>query len=264
MKPRIVFIGSGNVAWHLAKAFDKSCDILQVYSPTLEHARRLAMELQGAQAISQIESLQKDADIYLVCIKDDAIASILEKTSIRHGIWLHTSGCTDIGVLKGKRDRYGVLYPLQTFTKESALNLEDTPFFIEACDEDTLERIKELAGLISNDIHTADSQSRRLIHVAAVFASNFANHLWTQADQIMTKAGYRFEALLPLIKATLAKAAEISPEKGQTGPARRCDTGTMSQHLSLLDANQASLYKALSQSIMNYYNITIGNEQHKL
>lgn len=252
---RIVIIGAGNVATHLAKAFDKRENVVQVYSRKISNAKALSQSLTNASATDDISQLLPDADVYIISVKDDAIADIANNTSATSGLWVHTSGSVPIDVLKKRFDKCGVLYPLQTFSRAIAVNITEAPFFIEGCDEPTTRLIENLAKKLSDNIYHADSDQRRKLHAAAVFGCNFTNHMWAQAYDILRSSGYDFKILEPLIKATIEKALTVSPTEAQTGPARRGDKKTMLSHEKILSEEQAELYKILSQSIMKKYNI---------
>ncbi len=256
MKPRVVIIGAGNVATHLAKALSKSVVILQIFSRNKENADALASQLAETPITTDnIDDIVSEADIYIVSIKDDAIKPLVDKIKANTALWVHTSGSVPMTVFSDKMKRYGVLYPLQTFSRDVDVDISEVPFFIEGSDVDAQKEISDLARLMSENIKIADSEQRRRIHVAAVFACNFSNHLWAIAEKILQEGGFDFDVLLPLLRVTLDKAGKISPAEGQTGPARRGDTGTMSRHLELLDSDTAEIYRLLSQNIMKQYNI---------
>lgn len=252
---RVIFIGAGNVATHLAQSLDKTHDVVQVYSRHIQNASMLASLLKQAEAIDDLSEIYPDADMYVISVKDDVISKIVENVKFSSGLWIHTSGSVSIDVLSAKFERCGVFYPLQTFSRNVAVNMAEVPFFIEGVDENTENLLVDLAKGISENVYKADSLQRRNLHVAAVFGCNFVNYMWTQADEILQKSGYNFEILLPLIRATLDKAALVSPREGQTGPARRGDFKIMQSHEQMLSNEDAKLYRILSQSIMKKYNI---------
>lgn len=256
---RIVVLGSGNVATHLAKALDESCDVVQIFSRNILNAELLAGTLKNATATNDLSQLINDADVYILSIKDDAILSVLSNVQLKKGLWLHTSGSVSASVFNGRFLHYGVLYPLQTFSRDVYVNMSDVPFFVEGDSEETTVEIECIAKTISNKVYRADSIQRRNIHVAAVFGCNFVNYLWGVADEILQKSGYDFEILLPLIKVTLDKAINVGPAIGQTGPARRGDKNTMMSHEQLISADQKNVYKLISECIMRKYDI--GYEQ---
>ena len=252
---KVVFLGAGNVATHLALALDRCADVLQVYSRNLDNATRLAQSLRKASAINDLSQLLDDADVYIVSVKDDVISRVISQAKLgRSGLWVHTSGSIDIDVFRGDVDEYGVLYPLQTFSKGVYVDVTEVPFFIEACNEDVCLKIEQFAKLISTNIYRANSFQRRQLHIAAVFGCNFINYMWVQADEILQNAGYKFDILLPLIKATIEKAERYTPMKGQTGPARRGDIEVVKAHERELNEEQKEIYRLVSQCIMQKYN----------
>ncbi len=254
---RVVVIGAGNVATHLAKALDGKVEIVQVYSHYMANARILADSLSGAvTATDSIDDIVDNADIYVLSIKDDAISQVVNRVKPNDALWVHTSGSVQMDVFGGKMTRYGVLYPLQTFSKNIDVDVSAVPFFIEGCTVEVQSQIADFARLLSSNVSYADSHCRKRIHAAAVFACNFTNHLWAKAENILAQDGLDFKVLMPLLRVTLDKAGVISPADGQTGPARRGDYGTMQGHLELLDDNDAEIYRMLSHSIMKQYNVT--------
>ncbi len=259
---RVVILGSGNVATHLAICLNEFCDIIQVFSRNISNANKLAGQLRCATAICDTSDIASDADIYIVSVSDDAIKNIVEKTTSQ-GLWLHTSGSTPIGIFKGLKKSYGVLYPLQTFSRNTTINMSEVPLFIEGDSNKTTNAINEFAKKISTKTYIAASENRQQLHIAAVFACNFANHLWAISDEILKQSGYNFSVLIPLLRTTLEKAETISPEEGQTGPARRGDQCIINSHISMLDNHKAEIYKILSKSIVDHYNNAIlSNEQN--
>lgn len=251
---RLVIFGSGNVATHIAKPLSRHHDIIQIVSRNLEHANRLAKMIgDSVEASTDLSNIREDADAYIVSVNDDSIAAIAANTPAT-GLWMHTSGSIGIEVFHGHKQHYGVLYPLQTFSRNVPVDMPEVPIFIEGNDRESTGGINNLAKDISRHIYHADSSQRRQLHIAAVFACNFANRLWAIADDILKEAGYDFSVLSPLLKATLEKAVHTSPADGQTGPARRGDRQVMESHIKSLDTENAEIYKIISKSIFNQYN----------
>lgn len=261
---RLALIGSGNVASALAPAFAASpdVDLAAIYSPTPGHAAALASGLSPQpEAVGRLADLPRDADVYLIAVKDDRVASVaLEAAGLfpPQALWLHTSGSVPAEALAPAGGGYGVLYPLQTFSKGVSVNLRELPVFIEADTPAGLEKARRLAATISPIIREADSDLRKLMHVAAVFACNFANYFWTVADSILRRGpGLDLSVLHPLLKETLRKAIAEGPGGSQTGPARRGDRGVIEAHKSLLgDTDEARLYGEISEAIIRHYNQT--------
>ena len=247
---KIVMIGAGNVATNLVRALSAAgMEIAQVYSHTQEHACLLAATV-GADATDDLAAIAPGADVYIISVKDDAIADVVAAIPDNGAIWVHTSGSTPMTVFEGKRQRYGVFYPMQSFSKQIPTDFTEVPFFIEAVTGGVETQITELAGKLSQRVFRADSEQRRRLHVAAVFACNFANHLWTLADDVLHDAGLPFDVMLPLISTTVDKLKRLSPYESQTGPAMRHDRQVMQSHIDMLDEEKAGIYKILSDSIM--------------
>ncbi len=259
---RLAIIGSGNVASALAPAFAASpdVDLIAICSPTPGHAEALASTLSPRpEAVESVASLPRDADVYLIAVKDDRVASVaLEAAGLfpATALWLHTSGSVPAEALARAGGGYGVLYPLQTFSKGVPVNLRELPVFIEANTAAGLDTARRLAEAISPIIHEADSELRKRMHVAAVFACNFTNYFWTVADDILRhEPGLNLSVLHPLLKETLRKAMAEGPEGSQTGPARRGDRGVIEAHKELLGStDEARLYGEISEAIIRRYN----------
>lgn len=249
---RIVLIGAGNVAHHLAPALLKAgVNLCQVYSRTIESARELGKKT-GITYISDTFAIYPDCDIYIFCVSDDALLALFKSIRInKDALILHTSGSLPMEVFKPLTTRYGVLYPLQTFTKRRELDFREIPLCIEAVNPDVLGEIRELAALLSARVEEISSEKRRVLHMAAVFANNFVNHMYGIAGKILEKEGLDFSLLRPLIFETAHKVMLMSPELAQTGPARRGDESILNMHKTLLkdDRKLLNLYTFMSEAI---------------
>lgn len=258
-RQRIVIIGAGNVATHLTLALRKKADIVQIFGHTPERTRKLAEAVgDGVSYETDINRLA-DADAYIVSIKDDAIAGFLNSVPARcrRSLWMHTSGSVGIDVFEGFNDSHGILYPLQTFSIDVDLNMEEVHFFCEGNHTDAETGIQAVARLISDHVHHADSDIRRQLHIAAVFACNFVNHMYTAASDILERNQLPFSALLPLIKETTRKAVSypaITPYEAQTGPAVRGDRNIIGKHLSMLEGTEKEIYETVSNAILKRHN----------
>lgn len=246
----IVCIGAGNVATHLAKALhDNGFTIRQVMSRTEAHAEMLARSVNASWTIAPEQIAT--AGLYLYAVSDAALEEMIGRNPHTDGLHVHTAGSMPASLFEGRKQRYGVLYPLQTFSKEKPVNFEDIPFFLEANTVDDLELLKSIALKISPKVYEADSRQRQQLHLAAVFSCNFTNHLFAIADTLLKEAGLPFEALRPLIQETLDKTAVLPPVKAQTGPAVRNDTNVMEKHLAKLTEHPQwqEIYRILSDDI---------------
>lgn len=250
---KVVIIGSGNVASHLAKALHKAkVEIAQVWSNTYQNAVSLA-NLVNAKPIQQLSELDQTAHFCIIAVKDDAINAVAENLSPFKGIMVHTSGAIHLNVFAGLAANYGVFYPLQTFSKSKAVSFKDIPLCIEANNQSTLNSLTVLAHKLSTNVQEIDSDKRKTLHLAAVFACNFTNHLYALAQEILTTKGLNFDILRPLINETASKVQQALPLDVQTGPAIRNDEDTLKKHEQLLAAqpNLLKIYKTLSDSIKN-------------
>lgn len=248
---KIVLIGAGNVATHLGTAFKKKgLEILQVYSRTQESAKVLG-KLLGVPYCFTLEDVNTSADIYIYAVKDSFLEATLRKVCIPNAIHAHTAGSVPMAVFENHTPRYGVIYPLQTFSKNKEIKMKEVPFFIEASDKETEEKLREIVSAVSDNCYYLSSEKRLLMHLSAVFACNFTNYMYVLASEITTEAGIDFNVLMPLIKETADKLNYLTPAEAQTGPAARSDEKTIEIHKKIL-ANKNNLYRIyslLSESI---------------
>jgi predicted short-subunit dehydrogenase-like oxidoreductase (DUF2520 family) len=247
---KIVCIGSGNVATHMAKAFtENEADIIQVWSKDPANAATLAFET-GAQAISDLKEINLNADLYLIAVKDDAITKITRFLKGVNGLVVHTSGATEMEVLSGIKN-HGVFYPLQTFSKAEPIDFIHVPLCLEANTEENMSLLQLAAMKLSPLIYEVNSEKRKILHLAGVFACNFVNHMYRLSQQIVEKQGLDFEILRPLIMETALKAQNALPADVQTGPAARNDRQTILKHEELLQKTPhlQEIYRILSDSI---------------
>ena len=249
---KIVFIGSGNVATHMAMALKNAgSDIIQIYSRTDTNAQLLAHKV-SAEPISDLNNLNREADLYIFSLNADILPSFDKMMPDTSGIWAHTAGSVPMNLFGGRLNRggYGVIYPLQTFSKEREMDFTKISIFIEGDIIETKNSLLSLARTISDDVKFLDSESRKYLHLAAVFANNFSNHMFTLANEILRERGIEFDALRPLIVETAAKVLEMEPKKAQTGPAIRLDVKVINKHLELIkDDKIKEIYTILSESI---------------
>lgn len=245
----ITIIGSGNVAQHFIKAVSKSVDLelVQVYARTKESV----LHLVSTDKIISETSQFKDADLYLIAVSDDAISNVSHLLPFNNKLVAHTSGSVAIDELSNS-NRKAVFYPLQTLSKNKDVNFKEIPICLEAQNESDLKLIKQVAGSISDKVFEVNSEQRKSLHVAAVFVSNFVNHLYKIGNDICLEHNVPFDILKPLIQETAKKIELLSPNEAQTGPAKRKDSQTINKHLEILtDKNQKEIYKILTKSIID-------------
>ncbi|MDR1225406.1 MAG: DUF2520 domain-containing protein [Prevotellaceae bacterium] len=253
-KIRISCIGSGGVASSLLPAlYDAGCKIVQVCSRNIEHAQRLA-KVVGAMGINHLAELNNAVELIIISISDSEIEGVLKAVNFGNAMVVHTAGSVPMQVMADAGvARYGVLYPLQTFSCTRSVSLAQVPLFIEAANPNDLQELKFLAKKISSTVTELDSQQRMLLHVAAVFACNFTNHMMTISASLLKNVNQDFELVKPLIQETFEKAlAGDNPAEAQTGPAVRGDVVTVKKHMEALKNDTAfqQLYQLISENIM--------------
>jgi predicted short-subunit dehydrogenase-like oxidoreductase (DUF2520 family) len=249
------FIGAGNLAFHLAKALHfHGFQISQVYNRTESSAKELA-EITGAKFTSSLSGIESTTDVYIVAVKDSAIDEVLSQIDFQDKLVVHCSGSLPVSVLEKYTKNFGVIYPLQTFSKKREVNFSDIPVFIEANSPKNLEILRKIAGAISEKVSVADSEQRQLLHISAVFACNFVNHLYSTAGELLKTKNISFDVLKPLILETALKVQELQPFEAQTGPAVRFDKNVIDKHLEkLADAEEyQQLYELISKSIFEHH-----------
>lgn len=247
---QIVLIGSGNVAFHLAKAFTEAqIPISQIFGRNTAELQKISEQF----SIPFSTETLADADLYFISVSDSSIAEVSSLIKNENVLVAHTSGSVSREALSGNY-RKSVFYPLQTFSKSKNLDYSKIPFFIDAENENDEEILKNLASKISKNVMLANDEKRKYIHLTAVFACNFVNHLYTRAKEISDSQGIPFDYFLPLIDETTQKIHELEPKLAQTGPAIRNDEKVLKLHESLLtDEEKLKIYKTLNESIKKMY-----------
>ena len=244
-------IGAGNVAFHLAPALkDAGYKILQVFNHTKESAKVLAGRLHCSYT-NNMDHIRNDAGVYILALTDTADIEFVSKFSFPEAVVVHTSGGLDLDIFKGKVKNYGVIYPVQTFSKFREVDLRPAPVCLEASNPETEKVLFELADRISDNPVKINSKQRLYLHIAAVFACNFVNHMYVISSEILRNSGLPFSLLQTLIKETAEKVVEYPPLEVQTGPALRNDQIVIEKHLDLLSFSGQfkKIYRELSDSI---------------
>jgi len=250
---KIVILGSGNVATLLGGALlEAGYDILQIWSRNLKHAEVLAASLH-ARFTDDINRIDSSADLYLLSVSDDAISSLSERIQAIEGIIVHTSGSTSMNVFENKFSKYGVFYPFQTFSKERKVDFKQAPVLLEASEPGVLAVLKSIALSISTIVLECNSEQRKVLHIAAVFACNFSNYMYIIAQKLLQENRLDFNLLRPLILETANKVQNFMPEDAQTGPAVRNDFATVNSHIKQLENRPdiLAVYQLLSDQIIS-------------
>ena len=251
-------IGAGAVATCLSPRLKESGhEILAVASRSKSSSETLA-EMLGCLSFNDLSELPI-ANCTLICVSDDALPSVAaEMGRLQPGsLLVHTSGGIGLDVFGERVKRSAVMYPLQTFSKGVELDVSEVPLFVEASNGAAMKVVKDIADSISRSVFELDGEGRARLHVAAVFASNFVNHCYTLASDLMRRFGFDWNWLLPLIDETARKVHDMPPTEAQTGPAARGDFGVLDKELNILGADRrlASVYEMMSRSIMRERNI---------
>ena len=256
MSLNFCFIGAGNLAGQLSKAFhDKGYGICQVYSRTENSAKSLAGQF-SANYTTSLNEIDLSADIYFITIKDSAFEEVLPRINFKNKLVVHCSGSLPLSVLEKYSENTGVFYPLQTFSKNRKVDFNEIPVFIEANSVKNEKILLEIARQISGSVEVTDSERRKTLHISAVFACNFVNYFYTIAADILKSKEIPFNVIKPLILETARKVQEMEPEKAQTGPAIRFDENIINEHCKELNAfpEYQQLYMSISKSIFDRYN----------
>lgn len=251
----MAFIGAGNVASHLAPQLENKNAVLvtEVYSRTKKNAKKITRLLYEAEAVTSLDFSNSGAEIFVLAVSDDAFSVVISELILPpEAVIVHTSGTKSLSVLE-RFERHGVFYPLQTFSRGKKVNFQEIPFCLEASDEEMLDILVELADYLTENIFHITSEERVKLHLSAVFACNFTNHLLAISSEILRKNKLDFELLKPLIRETMEKGLRENPLEVQTGPAIRYDQLTIERHLDMIQ-NQPEfyqIYRAMTESIQN-------------
>ena len=252
---RIVIVGAGNLATSLACAMvHAGLSVVQIYSRTDVSACRLAKRV-GCASTDDLGKVA-DADLYVIAVTDTAIAEVIPPLAGLHrgAVFCHTAGSVPMSVFgaAGVTD-YGVLYPMQTFSKARIVDFAQVQLFVEYSSPRAGEVMTAVAGRLTRHVHEADTATRCRLHIAAVFTCNFANRLYALAERILADGGLPFGVMLPLIDETVAKVHRLSPSQAQTGPASRGDMAIVTQHLDMLEGDEEmrQIYEMMTKSIIN-------------
>lgn len=247
----IVIIGSGNVAYHLAKAFKESnIEVKQLFGRNEEQLKSISTETGFSFSSTELAL----GDLYIVAVSDAAVAEVSKLITYENSLVAHTSGSLPKEVLQGNY-RKASFYPLQTFSKNKNLNYTEIPFFIEAENQSDENQLMDLAGKISDKVMKSTYEKRKYIHLTAVFACNFTNHLYARAKEISDSQEIPFSYFLPLIDETTEKIHFMDPKDAQTGPAVRDDRRILELHQELLEGESLEIYKTINKSIQSMYDL---------
>ncbi len=252
-KPCIGIIGSGNMAFCLGKGLTQSgYNITEIYSRNTKEGKKLS-KIISSKSFSKIEELEGTADIYLFCLQDDSIQTVAKQFPFKNKLCVHTSGSMSISILKKEFDNCAVFYPVQSFNKGINYDWSAIPICIEGSSDNNKNKITQLAKKLSKIVFNLNSEKRRDLHLAAVFANNFSNACFQMAAEILNKSEIPFSILRPLILSTATKVQLSDPKLIQTGPAIRHDEKVLKMHEQQLkyDKDLSKIYKLISKYIQH-------------
>lgn len=247
-----LIIGAGRLAWSLIPALQQAeIQVKGVANRTYSEAQRYS----NTYSINSYKSWQKlpDSDIVILTVPDAAIEEVATEVSpyLRdHQILVHTSGSITLSALGGFANA-GVLYPMQAFTKDSAVPFHDPdiPVFVEGRNDLVRNKLLHLAGKLSGRVQILDSEARRKLHLGAVIACNFSNLMYRLTDELTPEVD--FSVFETLIRNQVELAVALGPAAAQTGPAVRGDQPTIEAHLEMLGGKPdiREMYLQLSRLI---------------
>ena len=249
---KIAILGSGNVAYHLAKMFkEKNIPISQIFGRNEKDLQEISEQFEIPFSTTELA----DAELYFIAVNDDAVAAISKNIKNQNSLVAHTSGSLPKEILEGNY-RKASFYPLQTFSKSKMLQYSEIPFFVEGENEEDSQILENLALKISEKVMKSDYEKRKYIHLTAVFACNFVNHLFARAKEISDSQQIPFHYFLPLIKETTSKIEKIEPKLAQTGPAIRNDEKILQLHEALIkEEEHLKIYQVMNESIKKMYEL---------
>lgn len=250
---KVVIVGAGNLATNLGKAlFHAGHNLVQVYSRTSESATALA-DIVGASSTNVLDAIVENADAYIIALKDDALSEIVPQLckGREESVFIHTAGSISMDCFSGVAKYYGVLYPMQTFTKTREVDFNEIPCFLEYNGIKAKGVIESLAGSITSVKYEMSSDNRKFLHLSAVWACNFVNHCYDVSSEILKRCGMPFDVMLPLLDETARKVHLMSPREAQTGPAVRYDENVIRKQAELLKDTPIfrEIYEMMSISI---------------
>jgi predicted short-subunit dehydrogenase-like oxidoreductase (DUF2520 family) len=246
-----VIIGSGNVAYHLAKAFvSNAIPLVQIFGRNEKELKTISEELEIPYSTKNLS----DADLYIICVSDHSVEDVSRLITKKNCLVAHTSGSLPIDILGGEYRKSSV-YPLQTFSKAKKMEYRNIPFFIEAENDEDSKVLFDIASSISENVMESTYEKRKYIHLTAVFACNFVNHLFSRAKEISDSQNIPFNYFFTLIDETVQKIHEFEPKSAQTGPAVRNDKRILEMHEQLLKDESLEIYKTMNHSIQKMYEL---------
>ena len=252
---RIALIGSGRLGSQIAPALEAAGHrVAEIYNPSAYSAEKVAKKLYDCQLVDSLDFSDSSCNLFIITVPDTAISQVASEIVLPdEAIVVHTSGATSLDVLEvTAAENYGILWPLQSFSHDRPTTFKRLPVFVEASNEFTEDALLALASSLGAEPLIVEEEERKTLHLAAVFASNFTNHMLACAKTILGQQNISLEHLQPLVEETVKKAFDLGPEDAQTGPAVREDYETIEEQTSRLsfDESLQRIYQVLSQHIV--------------
>lgn len=248
---KIALIGSGNVAYAYSKALmNNGISPSYIYTRSVDKIPEIEKYF-GLNATSNFDELF-DCDLIIIAVNDDAICEVAANLKNYKGLLVHTSG-TKPSYALNHVENYGVLYPLQTLTKDFDVDFKKIPLLVNASNSVCLQKLKSLANIMSNVVFECSDEDRGAIHLSAVFVCNFVNVMLQIGDKLLEDKGFNVSIFESLVKETIDKAFVLGPGCALTGPAKRGDFETIEKHEKLLENNldEKKIYELLTSYIIN-------------
>jgi predicted short-subunit dehydrogenase-like oxidoreductase (DUF2520 family) len=247
---QLTIIGAGNVGHNFGKAFRQAGYLIkEIYSRT-QHSAMLLSQTMNCNFTTKLSELSSDTDLIILAVNDDALEEVIKQIKIKDKPIVHTSGSTPISVFEGHGfEHYGIFYPVQSFSKNETESLAPIPICVEGNDQQMEDLLLSLASSVSNKVYSMDSEKRKALHIAAVFANNFTNHMFHIAHDLLKQNKISFEIIRPLLEKTSLKIKSETPLNAQTGPAVRNDRKVIDNHLDYLKEQEE--YREIYEIVTN-------------
>lgn len=252
----IVLLGAGNIAHYFAQQLSAASgiNVIQLYNRTADHGKPLS-NAWNIPLVTEIAGIDRNADAFIFCVKDSAIAELAATLPLGERLAVHCAGSQSLDILEACSRNTAVIWPVYSINKNSLPQHREVPLMVEGNNERALQHALYLAEQLSNLVTPVSYQQRQYMHLNAVIANNFTNHLYAICAKISAEQHLPFDSLLPIIRQTVAQLGQYDPASVQTGPAIRNDQPTLQKHLALLGEHPewAAVYESISASILKMY-----------
>jgi predicted short-subunit dehydrogenase-like oxidoreductase (DUF2520 family) len=248
----VLLIGTGRLAFHLGHALKHAGFALAGIAGRDTSKAGVLADALGCPAFPLSGTLPT-AEIRIIAVRDDAIASVSASLPKDKAVTIHTSGAKPWDLIQGSAHR-GVLWPVQSFSAGEPMDFSGVPLVIDAEDEQARTALEAIANGLSSTVVELPTAKRVSVHTAAVLASNFPVWSLMEAERLLKDQGLSPSLVHALFQGATARAA-LNAEQALTGPARRGDITTIREHLAGLtsDPDLRRAYAQLSAMILKAY-----------